>query len=279
MAIDKHSRELHRVRASVSAKTSTNPSCRRYSEADLPTSRGALRMVIYRIDDDPNQEHVAMVHGQVSGHREVLCRVHSECFTSEVMGSLRCDCREQLDHALERITAEGSGVLIYLRQEGRGIGLGNKVRAYALQDDGADTVDANLALGFKPDLRSYELAAAMLADLGVSSVRLMTNNPAKIQGLEAAGIKVASHERHWVGASEHSEGYLQVKRTKMGHIAAPEPKPDPTPAPNAELASVPETAPTSAAPVARPKLSPKSAPQAASEPLEGALIDKDASGT
>ena len=181
-----------------------------------------FRIVVYRLNDDPKDEHVAMVRGEVTGAPDVLCRVHSECFTSEVMGSLRCDCREQLDRALERIADEGHGVLVYLRQEGRGIGLGNKVRAYALQDRGIDTVEANLALGFDADLRSYEIAAAILHDLGVASVRLMTNNPAKIRGLEAAGMEVTTHERHWVGESEHSADYLQVKRTKMGHIAAAE---------------------------------------------------------
>jgi GTP cyclohydrolase II len=194
----------------------------RYSEAELPTPRGLFRIVVYRLNDDPKDEHVAMVRGEVTGAPDVLCRVHSECFTSEVMGSLRCDCREQLDRALERIAEAGHGVLVYLRQEGRGIGLGNKVRAYALQDRGIDTVEANLALGFDADLRSYEIAAAILHDLGVGSVRLMTNNPAKIRGLEAAGMEVTTHERHWVGESEHSADYLQVKRTKMGHIAAPE---------------------------------------------------------
>ncbi len=203
-----------------------NDTFTRYSEAELPTPRGTFRIVVYRANGDPKDEHVAMVYGDVAGGRDVLCRVHSECFTSEVMASLRCDCREQLDHALERIADEGHGVLVYLRQEGRGIGLGNKVRAYALQDRGNDTVEANLALGFDADLRSYELAAAILHDLEVVSVRLMTNNPDKIQGLESAGMAVTTHERHWVGASEHSADYLHVKRTKMGHIAAPEPSMD-----------------------------------------------------
>ena len=194
----------------------------RYSEASLPTDHGSFRLVVYRAGDDPNEEHVAMVYGDVQGGESVLCRVHSECFTSEVMGSLRCDCRQQLDRALDRIAAEGRGLVVYLRQEGRGIGLGNKVRAYALQDQGVDTVEANLALGFDADLRSYEIAAAILDDLGVVSIRLMTNNPAKIIGLEAAGTTVVAHERHWVGASEHSDAYLEVKRAKMGHIAASE---------------------------------------------------------
>lgn len=159
-----------------------------------------------------------MLLGDVAG-ADVLARVHSSCFTSEVLGSLRCDCRAQLDAALARIGAEGRGVVIYLVQEGRGIGLGNKIRAYQLQDEGHDTVDANLALGFDADLRAYDLAAGMLRDLGVTSVRLMTNNPQKIAGLESAGIAVAAQESHWVGGTEHSESYLAAKKTKLGHLS------------------------------------------------------------
>jgi len=159
-----------------------------------------------------------MVLGDVTGG-DVLTRVHSSCFTGEVMGSLRCDCRAQLDGALEKIGEAGRGVLVYLVQEGRGIGLGNKVKAYALQDAGADTVDANLALGFDADLRSYEIAAGILGDLGVSSVRLMTNNPHKIAGLESAGVVVGTHESHWVGSTTHSEGYLATKKSKLGHLS------------------------------------------------------------
>jgi GTP cyclohydrolase II len=164
------------------------------------------------------EEHVAMVIGDVRGG-DVLTRVHSSCFTGEVLGSLRCDCRAQLDAALERIGRIGRGVVVYLVQEGRGIGLGNKVRAYQLQDAGADTVDANLQLGFDADLRSYDLAAGILGDLGVSSVRLMTNNPQKISGLEGAGVVIAAHESHWVGSNEHSASYLAAKKTKLGHLA------------------------------------------------------------
>ena len=200
----------------------------RYSEAKLPTPNGEFRVVVYRTGDPAGagasavglgpEEHVAMVMGDVTGEA-VLARVHSSCFTGEVLGSQRCDCRAQLDAALARIAEEGRGVLVYLVQEGRGIGLGNKVAAYQLQDNGADTVDANLALGFEADLRSYDLAAGILRDLGVTSVRLMTNNPHKIAGLEAAGMKVAAKESHWVGESEHSAEYLNVKKTKLGHLA------------------------------------------------------------
>jgi GTP cyclohydrolase II len=200
----------------------------RYSEARLPTPHGEFRVVVYRTGEVAGpgssavgavaEEHVAMVLGDIGGS-DVLTRVHSSCFTGEVLGSLRCDCRAQLDAALARISREGRGVVVYLVQEGRGIGLGNKVRAYQLQDDGADTVDANLQLGFDADLRSYDLAAGILADLGVASVRLMTNNPQKISGLERAGVLVAAHEPHWVAATEHSAGYLAAKKTKLGHLA------------------------------------------------------------
>ena len=199
----------------------------RFSEARLPTPHGEFRVVVYRTGQPgglgatavgtEREEHVAMVLGDVTG-ADVLTRVHSSCFTGEVLGSLRCDCRAQLDAALARIGEEGRGVLVYLVQEGRGIGLGNKVRAYQLQDTGHDTVEANLALGFDADHRSYELAAGILRDLGIESVRLMTNNPSKIDGLKEAGMRVASQESHWVESTEHSESYLATKKTKLGHI-------------------------------------------------------------
>ena len=164
-----------------------------------------------------DEEHVAMVLGDVTG-AGVLARVHSSCFTGEVLGSLRCDCRAQLDMAIERVGREGRGVIVYLVQEGRGIGLGNKVRAYELQDEGKDTVEANLELGFEADHRSYDLAADILRDLGVTSVRLMTNNPAKRTGLESAGVKVDQLEAHRVGATAHNADYLDAKRAKLGHL-------------------------------------------------------------
>jgi GTP cyclohydrolase II len=199
----------------------------RYSDAELPTLGAKFRVVVYRTDQPAgagatavgiaHEEHVAMILGDVAG-AGVLTRVHSSCFTGEVLGSLRCDCRAQLDAALLRITQEGRGVLVYLVQEGRGIGLGDKVRAYQLQDAGKDTVEANLALGFSADLRSYGLAAGILRDLGVTSVRLMTNNPAKREGLERAGVIVDAVESHRVGEHEHNTSYLQAKRDKLGHL-------------------------------------------------------------
>ncbi|MFN0246555.1 MAG: GTP cyclohydrolase II [Kofleriaceae bacterium] len=199
----------------------------RFSEAKLPTPHGEFRVVVYRTGEAAGlggtalgagpEEHVAMVFGDVRGDG-VLCRVHSSCFTGEVLGSLRCDCRAQLDAALARIAEEGRGVVVYLVQEGRGIGLGNKVAAYRLQDAGMDTVDANVQLGFDVDGRTYDLAAGILRDLGATSVRLMTNNPQKIAGLEAAGMVVAA-ESHWVGESAHSESYLATKKSKLGHLS------------------------------------------------------------
>ena len=193
----------------------------RYADAEIPTAHGPLRMLVYRDDAAPQhaqaEEHVAIVAGEVSGGTNILCRVHSECWTSEVLGSLKCDCREQLDAAIDRIAAEGTGVVVYLRQEGRGIGLGNKVRAYALQNDGADTVEANLALGFEADERRYDLAAAILKDLGVRSIRLLTNNPTKVAGLRASGVAITDRISHWVGENQYNANYLAVKRRKMGH--------------------------------------------------------------
>jgi GTP cyclohydrolase II len=200
----------------------------RYADARLPTEHGEFRIVVYRTGAPAGpgatalgtgpEEHVAMVLGDVTTAEPVLARVHSSCFTGEVLGSQRCDCRAQLDAALARIGREGRGVLVYLVQEGRGIGLGNKVRAYELQDQGKDTVDANLALGFSADGRSYELAAQILRDLGVPAVRLMTNNPDKLAGLRDAGVAVAAHEPHWVGATDESAHYLDTKKSKLGHI-------------------------------------------------------------
>jgi len=197
----------------------------RYSEANIPTVHGPFRLIVYReaMEAVPcahpicSREHMAIVRGTVEGKSNVLARVHSECWTAEAMGSLKCDCREQLHTAMERIAAEGTGVVVYLRQEGRGIGLGNKVRAYALQNSGADTVEANLALGFEADARSYDLAGLILRDLGVRSVRLLTNNPLKVKGLEDVGVRVTARVAHWVGENQHNAGYLAVKRHKMGH--------------------------------------------------------------
>jgi 3,4-dihydroxy 2-butanone 4-phosphate synthase/GTP cyclohydrolase II len=183
----------------------------------MPTRFGAFNAIGFHSLVDGKQ-HVALVKGAVHGRDDVLVRVHSECLTGDVFGSLRCDCGEQLEEALARIDQEGSGVLLYLAQEGRGIGLLNKLKAYRLQEQGLDTVDANLELGFPVDLRDYGVGAQILADLGLSSIRLMTNNPRKIAGLERCGIRVSDHVPLEHAACEHNHAYLQAKASRLGHM-------------------------------------------------------------
>ncbi|MCA9601970.1 MAG: GTP cyclohydrolase II [Myxococcales bacterium] len=190
---------------------------KRYSDAELPTEYGTFRVYVYREIGSPF-EHLAIVKGDVVGKSDVLARVHSECLTGEVLHSLKCDCREQLDLAFRRIASEGRGVVLYLRQEGRGIGLGNKIRAYALQAQGYDTVDANTEIGFAPDLRRYHVATEMLADLGIKSIALMTNNPTKVEALRADGVVVSRRVEHAVESNEVNRSYLETKRDRMGHI-------------------------------------------------------------
>ena len=189
----------------------------RYSEATLPTARGNFKIIVFK-DKRNDREHVAMVRGDVSGHDGVPVRIHSECITSEVFGSLKCDCRNQLDRALDFIAQHPRGVLLYLRQEGRGIGLGNKIKAYALQEQGADTVDANLKLGFPDDLRRYDIAAEMLRSLGVKSVDLITNNPLKIAGLIDEGIPVQRRIPSRTLTNPLIAAYLKTKRDRSGHL-------------------------------------------------------------
>ena len=172
---------------------------------------------------DGDKEHLAIVKGSTFTGRTPLVRVHSECLTSEVLGSLKCDCRAQLEEALRRINDEGFGVVIYLRQEGRGIGLGDKLRAYRLQENGADTVDANRLLGLEDDLRTYDIAGQVLRALGIHKVRLMTNNPLKVEGLKSEGIQITQREEHVVGILPENAGYLATKRDRMGHLLNDEP--------------------------------------------------------
>lgn len=195
----------------------TSKTCvERYAEADIPTEYGNLRVVVYR-QPGSDEENLAVVAGDVRGKKDVLVRLHSECLTGEVLHSLKCDCREQLDLALRRIAEAGEGAVLYLRQEGRGIGLGNKIRAYAMQQKGYDTVDANRVLGFEDDLRRYDVAAAMLGDLGIESVRLMTNNPTKVEALRSEGVEVTSRVEHLVEPHAWNRGYLESKKARMGH--------------------------------------------------------------
>jgi GTP cyclohydrolase II len=191
--------------------------------AELPTRFGRFRIVAFWNNRD-GKEHVALVHGDVMGADDVPTRLHSECLTGDVMGSLRCDCRDQLEAALRDLGSRERGLLLYLRQEGRGIGLVNKVRAYALQDGGLDTVDANLVLGFRDDERDYAIAAHMLASLNVSSVRLMTNNPDKIRQLEQRGIRVTARIPHVMRPNEHNRFYLETKGARSGHFIDPDGK-------------------------------------------------------
>ncbi|HKW10523.1 MAG TPA: bifunctional 3,4-dihydroxy-2-butanone-4-phosphate synthase/GTP cyclohydrolase II [Gemmatimonadaceae bacterium] len=203
----------------VAHRLKTERLVHRVAEARLPTEHGPWRIVGYRNDVDQH-EHVALVFGDIGDGENILVRMHSKCLTGDVFHSLRCDCGWQLDTAMAMIAVEGRGVVVYLDQEGRGIGLLNKLKAYELQDHGADTVEANEQLGFKPDLRNYGIGAQILLDLGLHSIRPITNNPRKLVGLEGYGLRV--HDRVPIVQPEHSEsaGYMRTKRDKLGHLLA-----------------------------------------------------------
>lgn len=186
------------------------------ASAELPSEFGRYRLFVFSNDRD-GREHLAMVHGDVDGHEDVPVRVHSECLTGDVLGSLRCDCRPQLERALRTIGEGERGVVLYLRQEGRGIGLTNKIKAYGLQEQGLDTVEANLALGFPDDARDYSVAAAMLKTLGVRSIALLTNNPDKVRKLEQHGLSVR-RVPHAIPPGRHNRHYLATKARRSGHL-------------------------------------------------------------
>ncbi|MFH0825934.1 MAG: bifunctional 3,4-dihydroxy-2-butanone-4-phosphate synthase/GTP cyclohydrolase II, partial [Pseudomonadota bacterium] len=215
---EEHGLKICTIKDLIKYRMRTEGLVRRGAQTVLPTACGGeFKLVVYQNNVD-NLEHVALVKGDIAPENPTLVRVHSECLTGDVFGSLRCDCGSQLEKAMVMIANEGKGIILYMQQEGRGIGLLNKIKAYALQDQGCDTVEANLRLGFKPDLRDYGIGAQILADLGVKKMRLMTNNPKKIVGLEGYGLEVTEQVPIVVQPCETNIRYLLTKKEKMGHI-------------------------------------------------------------
>lgn len=213
----RHHLKMITIESLIEYRRKTERLVHRIVSAKLPTGYGTFALHLY--EDVLNKEHhLAIVHGDVAGKEDVLVRVHSSCFTGDTLGSLRCDCGAQLHQALQRVAGENRGVVLYMHQEGRGIGLENKLKAYALQDRGMDTVEANEALGFSPDLRHYGIGAQILVDLGLSSIQLMTNNPRKIVGIEGYGLKVARRIPLEIPANKTNRDYLKTKKDKLGHL-------------------------------------------------------------
>jgi len=215
--IKKHGLKMITIADLIEYRRQTESMVEKITETAMPTKHGEFRAHGY-VNKITGEHHVALVKGDVSVDDEVLVRVHSECLTGDAFGSMRCDCGDQLQEALRRIEEVGQGVLLYMRQEGRGIGLINKLKAYQLQDEGLDTVEANLALGFKADLRDYGIGAAILSDLGIKKLRLMTNNPLKIAGLKGYNLEVVGREGIEMTCHEKNEFYMHTKMEKMGHI-------------------------------------------------------------
>lgn len=213
----KHGLNIITVKSLIEYRKRTESFVKQVADVDFPSRYGHFRIKAYESTLD-GKCHIAVVKGDVAGKKNVLVRVHSECLTGDALGSLRCDCGDQLAIALKNIEKEGEGVVLYMRQEGRGIGLANKMRAYELQDKGADTVEANVELGFAPDLRDYGIGAQILSDLGLTSIRLMTNNPAKRAGLEGYNLEIVERVPLVVKANKFDKRYLSVKKIKMGHM-------------------------------------------------------------
>ena len=212
----KHTIKISTIAKLITYRRKTDTLVKKVSEAFLPTRFGEWKIVAFRSLTD-GHEHVALMKGTIS-RQPMLVRVHSGCFTGDVLGSLRCDCQDQLHAAMDMMNKEGRGIILYLMQEGRGIGLINKIKAYELQDDGLDTVEANEKLGFKPDLRDYGIGAQMLVELGLTKIRLVTNNPRKIIGLEGYGLEVVERVSLKVECNIHNKKYLRTKKEKMGHL-------------------------------------------------------------
>ena len=214
---ERHKLKVITIAALVEYRYKHDTFVRRITTTRLPTDYGTFQLHLYRSRID-GVEHLALQMGDLNDTDPVLVRLHSSCVTGDLLGSIRCDCGNQMHEALRRIGEEGRGLFLYMMQEGRGIGLGNKIQSYALQDEGLDTVEANLRLGFKADERDYGIGAQILADLGVRQVRLMTNNPAKSSGLEGYGIRVTERVGIEVGRNPSNERYLETKKQKMGHM-------------------------------------------------------------